>query len=51
MDLFIEIRPEINPFIPIRAGDMSECAEWFQINDPEGAYSFQKAILHLLSGF
>lgn len=51
VDLFIEIHPEINSFIPIRAGDVSDCVEWFQINDPERAYSLQKAILPVLSGF
>lgn len=51
MDLFIEIYPEINSFIATRAGDTSECAEWFQMSDPESTYSLQKAILPLLSGF
>lgn len=39
MDLFVEIHQEVNSFIPLRAGDMSECAKWFQMGDPDSAQS------------
>ena len=37
MDLFVKIHQKINIFILPRAGDMKECATWFQISDSESA--------------